>query len=162
MKKDAYYFSHDGNARNDLKCVKLRRSLGWEGYGLFWAIIEILRETDNYSLDFSSIDDLAFELKVDLEKVKSVINDFGLFRTKGTRFYSQRLSESMSKYNETKKQLSESGKRGNAIRWRSGGDGQVIALKEIKSKVNKRGKSPDGDGLDHNGNNAKPLDGMVF
>ena len=137
--------------------------MGMEGYGIFWAIIEILRETETYSLDFSAIEDIAFDLKVDQEKVKSVINDYGLFRTKGTRFYSQRLSLSMAKYNETKKILSESGQRGNAIRWRSGGDSNVIALNKSKSKVNKREAMPSGKvKYDHNGNIDKGLDGMCF
>jgi len=36
MKKEAYYFSHDSNARQDEKIIKLRMKLGWEGYGLYW------------------------------------------------------------------------------------------------------------------------------
>ena len=41
--KDVGYFSHDSNAHRDYKMVKLRTKLGWGGYGLFWAIIENLR-----------------------------------------------------------------------------------------------------------------------
>ncbi len=176
MKKEAYYFSHDSNARNDLKMVKLRRSLGLEGYGIFWCIIEILRETEGYILEQITISDIAFELKADQEKVKSVVNDFGLFKKKGSKFYSARLSYSMQLYNEKKDKLSDAGKRGNAIRWQSGGDGQVIAIKGNKEK--KKGDfSPDGVfkskdrtirnekgeiQYDHNGHPLKSLEGMVF
>lgn len=157
MKKEAYYFSHDSNARNDLKMVKLRRALGLRGYGIFWAIIEILRETEGYILEQITISDIAFELKEDQETVKSVVNDFGLFKKKGTRFYSARLSFSMQLYNEKKAALSHAGKRGNAIRWRSGGDGQVIAIKGNKRKEKKKGFSPDGEA-----NTGEQLEGMVW
>jgi len=40
MSKDAYYFSHDANAQDDEKILDLRADYGWEGYGLFWAVIE--------------------------------------------------------------------------------------------------------------------------
>ena len=157
MKKDAYYFSHDANARNDLKMVKLRRALGLEGYGIFWAIIEILRETEGYILEQITISDISFELKVDPDKVKSVINDFGLFKKKGTKFYSARLSYSMQLYNDKKSVLSDAGRKGNAIRWRSGGDGQVIALKERKGNKRKSDISPSADS-----DTSSPEKGMVL
>jgi hypothetical protein len=42
--KSTFYFDHDYNARNDLKILELRSVFGWEGYGLFWALIETLCE----------------------------------------------------------------------------------------------------------------------
>lgn len=166
MKKEAYYFSHDANARNDLKCIKLRQSLGMEGYGIFWAIIEILRESDGHAIKISDLDTIAFDLKVSAAIIKQVVNDYDLFKVKGNVFYSKRLTNSMIKYKGIKSALSDAGKRGNAIRWRSGGDGQVIAIKGKERKGNKKGDSPNGSGnsqeLDHNGNPARPLDGMVW
>ena len=35
-KKDAYYFSHYSNAKDDFKCMLLIEELGLEGYGIFW------------------------------------------------------------------------------------------------------------------------------
>lgn len=138
-KKDAYYFSHDANSRNDLKCVKLRQELGMEGYGIFWAIIEILRESDGYRLKISDLETISFDLKCKLDTIKSVVNNYGLFKISGGMFSSKRLTQSMFEYNKRKQKLSESGSRGNAIRWRSGGDSQVIALKERKGKGKKKG-----------------------
>ena len=48
MSKDAFYFSHDGNARNDDKMIAVRMKYGMEGYGIYFAIIERLRESCNY------------------------------------------------------------------------------------------------------------------
>ena len=42
MSKDAYYFSHDSNAKDDPKCMVLIDQLGLEGYGIFWVLIETL------------------------------------------------------------------------------------------------------------------------
>lgn len=161
MKKEAYYFSHDANSRNDLKCVKLRQELGMEGYGIFWAIIEILRESDGYKLKISDLETISFDLKCKLDVVKSVVNNYGLFKISAGSFSSKRLTQSMIEYNKRKQSFSEAGKRGNAIRWRSGGDGQVIALKESKGKEKKKGNfSP--DGLDHNGHPIRGNSGLVM
>lgn len=34
MSKDAYYFTHDSNAKDDPKCALLIDQLGMEGYGI--------------------------------------------------------------------------------------------------------------------------------
>lgn len=50
MSKEAYYFSHDTNARNDPKILALRDNWGVEGYGIYWVLIEMLRESNDYKL----------------------------------------------------------------------------------------------------------------
>ena len=77
--KDAYYFPHDSNARNDQRIVKLRMKHGIMGYGVYFGMIEILRETKNYLLQDSDIQSVAFDLRVDPEIVKDIINSFELF-----------------------------------------------------------------------------------
>jgi len=94
--KDAYYFSHDSNARNDERVLSLRMKHGWSGYGLFWAIIEKMRESSDYQCikDYNII---AFDLRVDTATIKSIVEDFGLFvfTEDGKYFYSIRLKISM-------------------------------------------------------------------
>lgn len=145
MTKEAYYFSHDANARNDVKIVKLRRVLGLEGYAIYFCLIEILREQKDHKLPLNSISDIAFDLRISDEKVNGVISGFDLFLIEEEKFFSARLLRSMEGYNEKKKNLSESGKRGNSSRWGqqeiftlSPPDSDPIALKEIKEKeINK-------------------------
>ena len=48
MSKDAYYFPHDSNARNDKRLIKVRMKYGMQGYGIYFGIIEILREQNDY------------------------------------------------------------------------------------------------------------------
>lgn len=135
------YFSHDSNARNDDKIIALRMKYGWEGYGIYWAIVEKLRDSSNYTCvkDYNLI---AFDLRSDAAKIKSIIEDFGLFAftEDGKCIYSESLMRRMEIKNDQSKKLSEAGKKGNEIRWanarRSGGDRVAIANKEKESKEN--------------------------
>lgn len=166
MKKEAYYFSHDANSRNDVKIIRLRRSLGLEGYAIYFCLIEILREQAGYRLAFTSVPDIAFELHTSEEKVKVVINSFDLFVLEENHFYSVRLLKSMEEYNERKTKLIEAGRKGGL----SHAKAPVKPPSSIKGnkgkEINKRkeGFSPNGDeaSLDHNGHPIKPLDGMQW
>jgi hypothetical protein len=115
--KESYYFSHDSNARNDVKIIKLRRQLGLEGYGLYWCLIEMLRDTPDYKLPIDAIDDIAFSLNISKEKVETVINNYELFVVDEQQFFSERLIRNMEKYIDTKKRLSEAGKIGMKNRY---------------------------------------------
>jgi len=112
MAKEAYYFSHDSNSRNDPKIVKLRMKLGMCGYGIFWALVEMLRDEDGYSMptDYESI---AFALNEQSETIKSVIEDFGLFKISSNKFHSKSLDERM----ELMEAKSRNGKKAAKIRW---------------------------------------------
>lgn len=115
--KESYYFSHDSNARNDVKIIKLRRQLGLEGYGLYWCLIEMLRDTPEYKLPIESIDDIAFSLNISKEKVETVIKNYELFVVDDDQFFSERLIRNMEKYIDTKKRLSDAGKLGMKNRY---------------------------------------------
>lgn len=110
--KEAYYFSHDSNARSDSKIVRLRRKFGMEGYGIYFAIIEMLREDSAHKLLLSGFEDIAYDLRVDVAKVESVVKDFDLFVIENDYFYSPRLSRSMQKYYEMKRKRVEAGSVG--------------------------------------------------
>ena len=47
MKKETFYFSHNYNARNNIKVKKLIVKHGFEWYGIFWALIENLYQNAN-------------------------------------------------------------------------------------------------------------------
>lgn len=115
--KETYYFSHDCNARNDVKILKLRRKLGMEGYGIYWALVEMLREEELYILQIKYIDEIAFSLSVDVEKLNSVIYDFELFVIENEGFYSDRLMRSMDKYKEMLNKKSKAGQKGMKNRY---------------------------------------------
>lgn len=139
--KDAYWFSHDSNARNDNKCIKLRRVLGMEGYGTFWALVEMLREATGYKLPLSSVTDIAYELRLPEEKILAVINNFDLFQVEEGQFFSLRLVRSMEKLENRRNLLSESGRKGglSSAKARVKQASSIIVEESIvdDSKVNK-------------------------
>lgn len=119
MEKQSYYFGHDSNARNDIKIMKLRRKHGMAGYGVYWCIIEILRDTSDYKLSEQDIEDVAYQLGENPELISSVLNDFGLFIHESATFFSARLVRSMSKFNAKKKAQSAGGKKSQQNRKRN-------------------------------------------
>lgn len=123
MKKQNY-FSHDSNARNDEKVIRLRMRHGMAGVGVFWCLNERLRDEEDYkcSCDYEG---LAFDFRCDAELVKSVVEDFGLYVVENGKFYSKRLCESMGIKDEASRAMSEAGRRGAQKRW--GNDSNVIA-----------------------------------
>lgn len=120
MAKKTFFFSHDANARNDEKILAVRMKHGMEGYGIYFAIIEKLLESTDYILlkDYNMI---AFELRASAEKVKSVIEDFGLFEftEDGKLFYSKSLIDRMDTLEEKREKRSEAGKKGAESRWKN-------------------------------------------
>jgi hypothetical protein len=106
MSKDTFYFSHDYNARTDVKIKGLIRKHGMAGYGIFWAIVEDLYNNANaLQTDY---DGIAYELRTDFEIVKSIINDFDLFSIEGGSFGSKSVERRLDERNEKSKKARES------------------------------------------------------
>ena len=106
MAKDTFYFSHDYNPRADEKIKLLIRRHGILGYGTFWAIIEDLYNNANaLRTDYEGI---AFDLRIDTNIVKSVINDFDLFIIKDDFFGSLSVQRRLDERNEKSKKASDS------------------------------------------------------
>jgi len=99
--KDAYYFSHDSNAKDDPKCVMLIEKLGMEGYGIYWVLIETLREQPEYCYPMSLIPALARRYNTTEDSMRAVVADFGLFEvTDDDHFFSPSLMRRMEKWCE--------------------------------------------------------------
>lgn len=112
------YFSHDSNARNDTKILNLRAALGAEGYGIYFMLLERLRNSTDYAsvIDYNAI---AFDLRVSAGTVKRVVEDFRLFSftENGERFYSESLLRRMKIKDEKKKDISEKRRAAANKRW---------------------------------------------
>jgi hypothetical protein len=143
MSKDTFYFSHDYNSRNDIKIKKLIAKHNYNGYGLFWAIIEDLYNNANaLPLDYECI---AFDLRADIETLKSIINDFDLFIIKDGFFGSlsverrleQRNTKSLKARESANKRWNNTKEYANALQTQSDSN----AIKESKVKENKEIKT---------------------
>lgn len=92
--------------------------LGAEGYGIFFMLIERLREEEGYksTIDY---DTLAFDLRVDAEKVKQVVEDYDLFKftEDGKYFYSDSFNERMEMMDVRAQQRKSKAKKAAEARW---------------------------------------------
>ncbi len=116
MAKDSYWFRHDSNASRDLKLVRIRSMHGWEGVGIFWGIIEILREHKNYQVDFSDGGkrDLSYALNLESVRLNSIIFDMikiGLFQEKNGILFSESLINRMKEWEKQKKNGKKGGRK---------------------------------------------------
>lgn len=143
--KDAYYFPHDSNARNDPKVLKLRKDHGITGYGIYFCLIEMLRESNAYRL-LADYETIAYDLRVEAGTVKSVVEDFGLFSLnkngEGREFFSRSLLDRMERVNALRLKRIEAGRKGGKQRSSNAKAElkQVQAQKESKSKESKSKK----------------------
>lgn len=139
--KDAYYFSHDSNARNDEKILMLRAEHGWTGYGIYWALVEMMFESSDTSLSLSKIKGIAVSYNIDITLLQDVINTCiteGLFSKGDDTFWSESLRRRKGKYHEIKLKRSEAGKKGMAKRW--GTDSNVITEDNTVITKDNKGK----------------------
>ena len=151
--KDVYYFSHDSNALSDPKILSMRCDYGFESYGLYWAIIEMLRNESNYKLPLTKNTYRAIKMqtgtKIDnIEQfLKDCINEYvgesgnGLFNSDGKNFWSESLLRRMEKYETLKEKRSQAGKKAMQNRWGKQNDNKVITKNNKKIKgINKNSK----------------------
>jgi hypothetical protein len=143
MKKEAYYFSHDANAKDDPKILQLRMEMGWEGYGLFWALIEMLRNESDHRMR-THYKSIAFALHTHEDSIKKLINDFDLFAIEGEYFWSESLLKRMEMKESKSEKARQSAKKrwnqdndANAMRTHSDSNANAMQLKESKVKESK-------------------------
>jgi len=144
------YFSHDYNARNDQKIVSLRRNYGVEGVGIYWCLVEIMYECYG-SIHIDKIDDIAFDLRVDKDKISNILNG-ELFKKKGKKYISnsilKRLEQRQEKTDKTRQAALkswESRRKPDADAMHGESDCNAIKGKDIKENIKdiKEGKKPD-------------------
>lgn len=79
MKKDAYFFPHYCNARHDRKLKRVIKELGVEGYGIYFMLLEVLREQVDFRYPLEDLDLLADEFGTSEQKIRTVICNYKLF-----------------------------------------------------------------------------------
>jgi hypothetical protein len=123
--KDAYYFSHDSNAIIDPKILDMRADYGLEGYGLYWVIIEMLRNQVNYKLEYSKSTTRAIKTlsnaSIDVQNfIKDCIEEYSLFKVDQTYFYSESLIRRMDYWADTRQKRTDAAKKAAKARWKDG------------------------------------------
>ena len=143
MAKETYYFSHDSNAITDTKILNMRADYGLEGYGLYWAIIEMMRNEEDYKLilnknTYRAIKTLT-NTTIDIEKfINDCLEDYELFEQDDEKFYSNSLLRRMQekeKKSVIAREKAEKRRNNNATALQQ--QCSSNANKVNKSKVNK-------------------------
>ena len=144
--KDSYYFPHDYHARHDPKLEKIRMTMGCEGIGIFWCLVEMLYEENGY-LSFSDLEVYAKSLNAEHDQILKVIEGYGLFQIQDGKFYSETLLQRLEHLTIKKQKARESaGHRWNANAMRTHSEGNAIKNSIVKDskgkKINKNHEKP--------------------
>ncbi len=141
--KDAYYFSHDSNAKDDFKCMLLIEELGLEGYGIFWVLVETLREQENFKYPLKLLTSLARKYNTTVAKMEVVVKNYNLFCIEDDIFFfSPSLNRRMDLMNKKREQARLAGIRSGEARRNKKNElmlnGRSTNVEQLKeSKVNK-------------------------
>lgn len=136
MTKETYFFSHDYNARNDKKMLRLKQVHKMTGVGIYWCVVEQLYE-EGGEMNLKDVSVIATELKVKKDLVETIIQDFDLFKNDGEKFWSDSVKRRLDKRLEK----SEKAKASASHRWQNATAMRTLtdrnAIKERKGKENK-------------------------
>ena len=117
MEKEGFYFPHFCNARHDRKIKRLRKELGVEGYGIYFMLLETLRDQHDLRYPLEDIDLLAEEFNVSEQKVRVTICNYQLFEIDDEqKFFSPKMLLYLEPYYRMKEQRREAGLKSAAKR----------------------------------------------
>lgn len=120
-KRPMRYFSHDADAAEDMRCCRLRRRYGWEGYGRWWRLCELLAAEHGHRLDMGDEDVVGIvAMKLDMEDEELVkfvmfLAEVGLLRKtpRGT-VWSDRMERNAEAFGKKR----AAGMKGMKSRWK--------------------------------------------
>ena len=140
--KDAYYFPHDSNAKDDPKCIMLIEELGLEGYGIFWMLLETLRDQPGYRAPVNMIPGLARRYNSTPEKVKAVVMRYQLFEVDEDEFFFSLSFQRRMEVIDGKREKA----RNNALsKWGSSNNSNAIKRSERLQKAREKGRHKKAD-----------------
>lgn len=159
MKKDAFYFPHFCNARHDRKIKRVLKELGIEGYGIYFMLLEVLREQIDFKYPLGDIDLLADEFGTSEQKVRTVIANYQLFQVdEKENFFSIKQIYYLQPYIEKTERARKAAKlrwdnaenqqdNANAMQMHSKSTANAMQVKESKVKESKGEESKVNDFL---------------
>lgn len=137
-----YYLGLDLNLPQSIKILKVKKALGFSGFGLYVELLLKLAQSPNYELNTSDYELLAYEFRLDSKYVKDLVENYDLFVIEKGKFFCPDVKTKMSLLEAKRKASSEAGKLGNEIRWGkvSGSDHTPISGSDRKPNRNKGNK----------------------
>lgn len=135
---DDFYFPHNYNASGDLKLRRVFCSLGCEGIGIYWLLVETLYQAGG-KIELKYIPDMAQEYRISLEKFESLLKDFDLFVQNHEFFWSEGVTTRLKHINTKRRKARASARlshSANAQRTLSESSAIKKEKKEKKEKNN--------------------------
>lgn len=108
------YFSHDYSPLEDKNLLKMFISMGAEGYGIYWLIVEFMHQ-NTFVVGEENI--LAFKLRVDVDKVTRIMNDFDLFHIEEIENEKVYISDRILRNLNYVEEKNEGRKQAANVRW---------------------------------------------
>ena len=98
--------------------MRARMEHGMAAYGIYVALMQLLEEDVNHKMskDYSMI---AYEMRVDVSVVQSVVEDFDLFEVEEESFYSKELSDIIEQNRKVSEARARAGRAGGAAKARN-------------------------------------------
>jgi len=116
MSKDSYWFRHDSTAGRGLKMRKIAHVYGHWGKGIYWDVVEMLRDSENYEYDNTEFDLVMLADLIGCKDSKKFIDwyhdciKFGLLEESKNKFYSPALKSVMGVWESKKINGSKGGR----------------------------------------------------
>ena len=107
---NTFYLGFDLTLLQQQEFISAKRKIGHEGIGIFFEICLKLAITENYKLKIESIDDIAFDIHCDPNKLKKLIFDFDIFEKDHLYFWSKSVFEKMENLDRLREKKSKAGK----------------------------------------------------
>lgn len=108
-KNNLKYYSHKVNSHNHWKFKLLRKKYGWCGEGKFWALNNMIAESDDCMLDLSDQEkqeqigaDLDYEIDDFIEFLKYLVEKVKLLGVKDGLFYSDNTQLDLKEWEKKK------------------------------------------------------------
>ena len=140
MNKDQY-FPHDACAMGNGKLMELTAELGMEGYGIYWMLMEHLRQQEGYKSTLKRIKILARKSGVSNPKLCKILCDFGLFLIENEVVSSLGLSERMQILDAKRAKLRANGSKGGRAKVLSNSDSNSSNDKAVKESKGEESNS---------------------
>lgn len=111
------YFPHDATAANNLKLMVLIQEEGAKGYGVYWFLLEFLRQQNGYRGQLKMLDMLARRVKTTRAVIERIITHYALFAVEDECFFSPGLNERMRPLDDKRAAKSDQCRRAADSKW---------------------------------------------
>lgn len=139
------YFMHDATAGSNLKLMIMVQEEGMKGYGIYWMVLEFLRQQNGYRANLKILPTLAKKMQVTTKTLKRIILEYTLFEVDDTTFSSPGLCRRMEPWDAQHEAKREAGRRGGLVnqqRIREERASTALTTKETEENKNSPSLSP--------------------